>query len=88
MPRQSDVTPVALSADEVLVSVGDKDFIIAAECPHRKGRLAYAHVNAATSRITCPLHKSTYDLATGCQVSGPAAGTLSVRVAPEPEETC
>ncbi len=65
--------------DEVLVTVGEREFVVAAACPHRRGRLLYAHVNPRTMRITCPLHRSTYDLVTGCQVSGPAAHELAVR---------
>jgi nitrite reductase/ring-hydroxylating ferredoxin subunit len=73
------VTIARLPGEEVLVTVGEREFVIAAACPHRKGRLLYAYVNAKTMRITCPLHRSTYDLVTGCQVSGPAASGLAVR---------
>jgi nitrite reductase/ring-hydroxylating ferredoxin subunit len=78
-PTEQAVTIAQLPDEAVLVSVGDQKFVIAAACPHRKGRLAYAHVNGSTLRITCPLHRSTYDLVTGCQVSGPEAGRLPVR---------
>jgi nitrite reductase/ring-hydroxylating ferredoxin subunit len=81
MPQSTDrrARIEQLSDEEVLVSVDDRKFVVAAACPHRKGRLAYAHINATTLRITCPLHRSTYDLATGCRVSGPATGDLPVR---------
>lgn len=78
-PADRAVRIEQLPNEEVRISVGDRQFIVAAECPHRRGRLAYAHVNATTLRITCPLHRSTYDLTTGAQVSGPAEGDLTVR---------
>jgi len=85
MPRTPDragreVRVEQLPGEEVAVTAGDRRFVVAAACPHRKGRMAYAHVNPITLRITCPLHRSTYDLTTGCRVSGPATDELAVRV--------
>ncbi|WP_051385507.1 Rieske (2Fe-2S) protein [Actinokineospora inagensis] len=67
-----------VSDDEVAITVGDREFRIPAECPHRKGRLVHAHLNARTLRVTCPLHRSAFDLATGCRVAGPVTGDLPV----------
>ncbi|RLK61806.1 Rieske-like 2Fe-2S protein [Actinokineospora cianjurensis] len=73
-----------VSEQEVVITVGEREFRIAAECPHRLGRLVHAHVNPRTLRVTCPLHKSVFDLATGCRVAGPVSGDLPVtEVVPE-----
>jgi nitrite reductase/ring-hydroxylating ferredoxin subunit len=76
----ADVQPDEPEAqpDKVRISAGDRTFLIDAACPHRKGRLVFGHVNANTLRITCPLHRSTYDLTDGHQISGPAACALNV----------
>lgn len=68
-----------VSEDEIRLTAGSRTFLVAAACPHRKGRLAFAHVNPVTLRITCPLHKSTYDLRTGRRISGPSTADLPVR---------
>jgi nitrite reductase/ring-hydroxylating ferredoxin subunit len=68
----------AVPEDKVLITAGDRTFLIDAACPHRKGRLAFGHINDNTLRITCPLHRSTYDLTDGHQISGPAACALNV----------
>lgn len=73
MPAAEQPRTQALPEEKVLVTAGDRRFVIDAACPHRKGRLVFAHVNANTLRITCPLHRSTYDLTDGRQISGPAA---------------
>lgn len=73
------VTLIPMPDEQVLARVGEREFTVPAACPHRKGRLAYATINPNTMRITCTLHRSTYDLTTGCQVSGPAARDLAVR---------
>jgi nitrite reductase/ring-hydroxylating ferredoxin subunit len=91
VPRSTDrsVRIEQLPDEQVLVSVGDRQFVVAAACPHRKGRLAYAHVNAGSLRIVCPLHRSSYDLDTGRRLSGPAADDLPVRErAARPERPC
>lgn len=65
--------------DELIkVRAGRQDFLIAAACSHRQGRLVYGYVNDRTLRITCPLHHSTFDLTTGCPLSGPARTQLRV----------
>ena len=76
------------SDETILVTVGDRTFQVAAACPHRRGRVAYAHVNGATMRITCPLHRSAFDLLTGRHLGGPASGPLQVREWDGSEPSC
>lgn len=65
--------------DELIrVRAGGQEFVIDAVCSHRQGRLRYGYVNERTMRITCPLHHSTFDLATGCPLAGPATDLLRV----------
>lgn len=55
--------------------------LVPTECPHRKGRLNYGTIRRTASGawlLTCPLHFSTFDLRTGCRVSGPACGDLAI----------
>lgn len=67
-----------ISDELIRVRAGGQEFVIAAACSHRQGRLVYGYVNDRTQRITCPLHHSTFDLATGCPLSGPASERLCV----------
>lgn len=62
------------------VDAGGQTFVVEAECPHRKGRLVYGFVNQERARITCPLHRSTFDMVTGQVVAGPSERPL--RTAP------
>ena len=63
----------------IKVRTAGQEFVIAAACSHRQGRLVYGYVNDRAQRITCPLHHSTFDLATGCPLSGPASEQLRVQ---------
>lgn len=47
-------------------------------CPHRRGNLKYGFVNERKKTISCPLHRSTFSLETGEQLSGPECGRLDV----------
>jgi nitrite reductase/ring-hydroxylating ferredoxin subunit len=71
-----ELTPV--DTDRVRITVDDRIVTVPAECPHRRGRLVYAHVNPRTFKITCPLHRSTFDLETGDQTYGPVCGGIDV----------
>jgi nitrite reductase (NADH) small subunit len=74
-----------VNAEVLLVEVDELRVLIEASCPHRKGRLRFGHINPRTRRITCPLHHSAFELATGRQVSGPPCRPLRVSVL-EPTE--
>lgn len=50
----------------------------AAACPHRGGRLVHGRLDAARGRLVCPLHHSSFDLATGAVLSGAADSLLRV----------
>jgi len=71
-----------ISDTEIRVELGDRVFVAAALCPHRKGKLVYARVSKTKLRISCPLHHSTFDLATGAVVAGPSCDPLVVRELP------
>ncbi len=47
-------------------------------CPHRAGRLKYGYVNKRRKTITCPLHRSSFSLEDGEQLSGPKCASLKV----------
>ena len=65
-----------VTEDLIKVHAARREFLISAACSHRQGKLVYAYVNDRTLRITCPLHHSTFDLVTGCPLSGPANAKL------------
>ncbi|MEU3045055.1 MULTISPECIES: Rieske (2Fe-2S) protein [unclassified Streptomyces] len=67
-----------VTEDLVLVEIGDRKVLAAARCPHRQGKLKFGRVDGDRLRITCPLHYSTFDLASGERTSGPACDTLRV----------
>lgn len=67
-----------LPGDRLRVRVAGREYVTDATCPHRKGRLVHGQVNARTLRISCPLHHSSFDLATGCPAGGPAEDALTV----------
>ena len=73
----SGCAPVRLVDDGRLrVEVGDQAFLVDALCPHRRGRLLYAHLDTRQCRLTCPLHHTTFDLATGEVIAGPSERIL------------
>ena len=67
---------------QVRVQAAGRAFLTAARCPHRDGRLLYGYVNAAKLHITCPLHRSSFDLATGAVVAGPSSAALDTEELP------
>jgi protein arginine N-methyltransferase 1 len=67
-----------LPGGRLRVRAGGREFIVDGACPHRLGRLVHGYVNPRTLRLTCPLHRTSFDLATGCPVSGPAERALTV----------
>lgn len=67
-----------VSEDLVLVEVAGRKVLASARCPHRQGKLKFAHVDGGRLRITCPLHYSTFDLTSGERTSGPACDPLRI----------
>ncbi|MEU0247458.1 Rieske (2Fe-2S) protein [Streptomyces sp. NPDC006235] len=67
-----------ISEDLVLVEVAGRKILASARCPHRQGKLKFAHVDGGRLRIKCPLHYSTFDLTTGERTSGPACDPLRI----------
>jgi nitrite reductase (NADH) small subunit len=52
---------------------------VQAACPHRGGPLADGQIDL--KQVVCPLHLNTWDLATGCSLSGqPDLTTYPVRI--------
>jgi len=82
--RSNDASAAVEPAGEgrLRVNAGGRSFLIAATCPHRDGLLLYGYVNAARLRITCPLHRSSFDLVTGAVVMGPSDGVLETEELP------
>lgn len=64
------------------VNAGGRVFLVAGKCPHRDGLLLYGYVNEPKLRITCPLHRTTFDLVTGAVVAGPSNAVLETEELP------
>ncbi|GAA2264779.1 MULTISPECIES: Rieske (2Fe-2S) protein [Kitasatospora] len=80
--RQVDEDTVAVEAD-VPASGSGGGMLVEARCPHRGGLLRFAHVDAAATRLVCPLHHSAFDLTDhGTQLSGPPCRALRTRPVP------
>lgn len=60
------------------IYIDDVVYMIPHHCPHRRGNLKYGFINERNKTITCPLHRSTFSLETGEQLSGPTCGRLDV----------
>lgn len=70
-------------SETFVVSVEGVQYRVPLHCPHRAGRMDHGFLNERAKTITCPLHKSTFRLDTGCQLAGPECGKLaSVRLRP------
>jgi nitrite reductase/ring-hydroxylating ferredoxin subunit len=67
---------------KVRVQASGRTFLVAAKCPHRDGLLLYGYVDSARLRITCPLHRSSFDLATGAVLNGPSNRALDTEELP------
>ncbi|MFB7352975.1 methyltransferase domain-containing protein [Streptomyces gardneri] len=77
-PATEPPSLLELPGDRLRVRAAGQEFVIDASCPHRKGRLVHGYVNPGTLRISCPLHHSSFDLATGCPARGPGDDPLTV----------
>lgn len=64
--------------EKFCVKSGGISYLLPVACPHRGGKLSCGHINEKSGRITCPLHFSTFDIATGRRIGGPALTSLSV----------
>lgn len=80
-PRLRQVAGDAVDVLEVSLP-GRAARYCAAACPHRGGRLMHGRLDAARGRLACPLHQSTFDLATGAVLSGAADSPLWVGTCP------
>lgn len=70
---------IVVSIDGVDVAVANTDGLIRAfddTCSHRECPLSEGAIDATS--VTCPCHKSRFDLATGIPMNGPA--TLPIRI--------
>ncbi|MEV1292045.1 methyltransferase domain-containing protein [Pseudonocardia sp. NPDC049635] len=67
-----------LPGDRLRIRVDGREIVIDALCPHRLGRLVHGHLNPRALRLTCPLHRTTFDLTTGCPVAGPGTRRLTI----------
>ncbi|MCG6969503.1 MAG: Rieske 2Fe-2S domain-containing protein [Gammaproteobacteria bacterium] len=61
------------------ILIGGMVYKVPRYCPHRRGKLQYGFVNERKKTIACPLHRSTFSLETGEQISGPPCGRLDVK---------
>ena len=80
--REAPASVQPASDGKVRVEAGGRSFLVAAACPHRDGLLLYGYVNAAKLRITCPLHRSSFDLVTGAVIMGPSDVALETEELP------
>jgi nitrite reductase (NADH) small subunit len=62
----------------VLVETAGRRILTSATCPHRQGRLRFAHLDAERLRLRCPLHNSAFDLTDGSRVGGPACAPIRI----------
>jgi nitrite reductase/ring-hydroxylating ferredoxin subunit len=78
--KKITITLTGDSGDEDMleIQINGGVYIIPQFCPHRRGNLRYGHVNERNKTISCPLHRSTFSLETGEQISGPDCGSISV----------
>ncbi|MCX5199577.1 Rieske (2Fe-2S) protein [Streptomyces sp. NBC_00249] len=74
----SDGSIREVSEDLVLIELAGRKVLAAARCPHRQGKLKFAHLDGGRLRVRCPLHQATFDLTSGERTSGPACGSLRI----------
>ncbi|NET62801.1 MAG: Rieske (2Fe-2S) protein [Symploca sp. SIO2E6] len=60
------------------VDLKGKEYLIPVACPHRQGRLNCGLINDQKGTITCPLHFSKFEIASGKRISGPAQQSLNI----------
>jgi nitrite reductase/ring-hydroxylating ferredoxin subunit len=77
-PAEGSMSPVIV--DETFVALGRLDGALVAfdeTCTHRQCPLTDGVL--ADGSITCPCHKSRFDLRTGIPINGPAVDQLRIR---------
>lgn len=82
MSREARASIEPAGGGKVRVNAGGRSFLVAGTCPHRDGLLLYGYVNEAKLRLTCPLHRTTFDLVTGAVVTGPSDSALETEEVP------
>jgi nitrite reductase/ring-hydroxylating ferredoxin subunit len=80
--RLADRRPmrVEVGVDPVLVvRAGDRLFAIADRCTHQGASLSkgLVTISGSIAQVTCPAHRSTFDLATGRVLRSPATRPLA-----------
>ncbi len=73
-------TPIVVSVDDVdvaVTSIGDQLIAFDDTCTHRACPLSEGEFDGLT--VTCPCHKSQFDLATGTALNGPATEPIRIR---------
>lgn len=66
-----------VESETFIVTLEGGQYRVPVHCPHRGGRLDHGFVNERARTIVCPLHKSAFQLDTGCQMTGPECGRLA-----------
>lgn len=80
MERPDPADPTVVSIDDVDVAiVAGIDGLIAFDdtCTHRACPLSEGVIEGGT--VTCPCHKSRFDLTTGLPLNGPATEAIRIR---------
>lgn len=87
----SDVAPgqikaVKVGEKEILIAnVGGAYYAIGNRCTHRGGELAKGTLEGSV--VTCPRHKSKFDVKTGKVISGPKVPLIHPKIKDEPVYT-
>jgi len=77
--REPDAPYIRQASEElILVEAAGRRVLTYATCPHRQGLLRFAHLDEQRLRLRCPLHHSTFDLADGSRVGGPACASIRI----------
>ncbi|MBC7120618.1 MAG: non-heme iron oxygenase ferredoxin subunit [Candidatus Methanosuratus sp.] len=68
-----------VSGKEILVAnLNGRLYAMDSRCSHRNGDLSKGTLDGTV--VTCPLHGSKFDLATGKSISGPKLGQIKMKI--------